>query len=136
MRHNCPPGITRNAFGQTIYLERQYDFRTEIHWEAPTGFDLVRGCLSGCGTDPSVRGLGTFTGAIEKCVASSEGGNSVIDDIFTGTSPDSGYCYFDLVRGRVAACGATAPGYTANVPSESPGRDAAIDVDPVAETCP
>jgi len=41
-----------------------------------------------------------------------------------------------LVRGRVALCGATAPGYTANAASESSGRDSELDVDPVAATCP
>jgi len=132
---NCPPGITRNAFGQTIYLERQGYFQTEIHWEAPKAFNLVRGCLSGCGFEhPSLRGLGTFSDTIDTCVSSPAPGNSVIDS--TVGFPDLGHSYYYLVRGRVAACGATAPGYTSNAASESPGRDAQIDADSVAATCP
>jgi len=134
---NCPPGITRSAFGQTIYLERQYPWLIEIHWEAPKAFNLIRGCLSGCGFEnPSLRDLGTFTDTIETCVASAEPVNSVIDSTAGAPYPDYGHGYYYLVRGRVAACGATAPGYTSNAASESPGRDAAIDVDPVAGTCP
>jgi hypothetical protein len=135
---NCPPGITRSAFGQTIYLESQgYPWLIEIHWEAPKAFNLIRGCLSGCGFEnPSLRGLGTFADTIETCVASAEPVNSVIDSTLGAPYPDYGHGYYYLVRGHVAACGATAPGYTTNVASESPGRDAAIDVDPVAGTCP
>jgi hypothetical protein len=58
----------------------------------------------------------------------------VIDTSAADTTP--GNTWFYLVRGRVAACGATAPGYTTNAASESPGRDAALDADPVAGTCP
>jgi hypothetical protein len=133
---SCPPGITRNAFGQTIYLEKYAFYLTEIHWAAPRAFNLVRGCLDGCGGNPSVRGSGSFTGTIEKCVASPEAGSSVTDDTYHEPYPGTGRCYFYLVRARVPACGATAPGYTANAASESPGRDAEIDVDPVAGTCP
>ena len=108
---------------------------TEIHWAAPKEFNWVRGCLFGtCNGGVTLRGLGTFTGTIDSCLSSPTAASSIIDTGAGGSTP--GNTWFYLVRGRVAACGATAPGYTANDASESPGRDAAIDVDPVAGTCP
>jgi len=134
----CPPGITRSAFGQTIYVEKgngYYD--TEIRWAAPKEFNWVRGCLFGtCNGGVTLRGSGTFTGAIDKCLSSPTAASSVVDPGVGEGGPISGNNWFYLVRGRVALCGATAPGYTANAASESSGRDSELDVDPVAATCP
>jgi hypothetical protein len=135
---NCPPGITRSAFGQTIYVEKGLYggyIDTEIRWTAPKAFNWVRGCLFGtCSGGVSLRGSGTFTGTVDSCLSSPSAASSVIDTSAADTTP--GNTWFYLVRGRVAACGATAPGYTTNAASESPGRDAALDADPVAGTCP
>jgi hypothetical protein len=135
---NCPPGITRSAFGQTIYVEKGLYggyIDTEIRWTAPKAFNWVRGCLFGtCHGGVTLRGSGTFTGTIDSCQSSPVAASSVIDTSAADTTP--GNTWFYLVRGRVAACGATAPGYTTNAASESSGRDTALDVDPVAGTCP
>jgi hypothetical protein len=127
-------GIT----GTTIYVDKGSGYYgTEIHWAAAKGFSYIRGCLFGsCNGGVSLRGTGTFTGTIDKCVASPAAGDSVIDSGVGDPSPITGNNYFYLVRGRSATCGATAPGYTSNELSEDAGRDAAIDADGVAGTCP
>ncbi len=135
---NCPAGVTRSAFGQPIYVEKGFGYyNTEIHWAVDKPYDFIRGCLFGtCNGGITLRGTGTFTGAIDTCSSGASAGSSVVDYGSGDPLPSTGNNYFYLVRGRVAACGTTAPGFTSGAPSESAGRDVEIDADAVAATCP
>jgi hypothetical protein len=129
---NCPPGIDRTAFGQTIQLwaaeEGALTF-VSIEWPVAKAVDVIRGCLTG--GPECLKEAGSFTGSIQDCVISNNFPRHSAEDFL----PTVGNHYY-LVRGHETTCGTSGPGYTSNAPSERAGRDVEIDADPVGGTCP
>jgi hypothetical protein len=134
---NCPAGIDRTAFGQTIALDKPYPGSNDVilSWAVATRVDIVKGNLSGTSLPLTLRGTGSFTGTL-LCMTGDSEPIATFDDFLYGEpyppSPGDGYYY--LVRGRVPACGQKLTGYSTNTASESSGRDAEIAADP--DTCP
>ena len=126
---NCPTGVTRLPFAQTIYLDQ-----ATIHWQGPDSVDVLRGWFVTTPEFPMpvLRETGSFATSELLCLKSDSIPINVFR-VFEWPSPGTGLFY--LVRGQAASgCPALPPGYSSNAPSERPGRDAEIDADPGA--CP
>ena len=129
---NCPTGVARTPFAQTIRLDKLYRQGGDIviRWPALQYVSVIRGCLYNRAGDQQVclKDAGTFTGTPDRCVANHTDWTDVVVDNYTDGFYNDVYY---LVEGDAApadyGCPATPAGFTTNEPSEVPGRDASLE---------
>ena len=135
---DCPPGIDRTAFGQTIVIDKLFQGfgLLQISWPIAKRVDILKGCLTGQCAPAPLRDSGTFEGTVFKCLASDAGPINAFSEHYVSDEPYPPLAdvYYYLVRGRTSACTQSLTGYSTNTPSEHPGRDTEIEADP--NTCP
>ena len=108
---NCPQGVSRTAFGQTIHVDKtalispypEPDPVVTVFWDGPSAVDVIKGWLIGTPQFPAsdtLRSAGSFTGSVAAVLACD---SPSISSVTENVTPGPGAGFYFLVRGQTSA---------------------------------